>query len=478
MGGVDALAPSVESREARTTGFMAVRMFSIVLWQLLLCPTVGWSHVRYRNVAIRHRDVSVKAAVANRDISFPDLTDRSLLKPEWRQPPSAHTLRSWALNSETPSSYSFLPMFEGNVWDNDPDAQLLSFLPGRGRDLPPNTKAMLKRVARRYIHADTKGDPPVCTKEIIDAIDSEYKAYSLPVVIANQTFSVRNTGNATQRDIAKIVSFAALFRVPEEIATLLFGEDEESPYAEAKECFQQVGWEGVRFARGLTIRLRRHLVSSFRERFLPISRAWLANSKAAARLVNEAKTVRAPTRQLISKEDFLASVDQELGATKAKSPRQLLQDALLFFPRQRKTMKKIRKAFRMKAIMKHGRTAVFTYVVLMSCWGTFGLLVAWLRLQAPIQFSAYNGYIFSSIRRIGIALSRLGRKSRFLRIVLAGALVPVGERALQSAEDRFGVSTNEAIGIMGLAMLALTTAVWTILVFIDANMSRVVCYRS
>lgn len=356
---------------------------------------------------------------------------------------------------------------------------ILSYLPSRGRDMQQKTKRMLKRVTRRYIYHDNMGDAPIKSATVLKAIDAEYKPYDLPVAIGNQTFSFRNTGIEEYRDIAKILSFAALFRIPEEITLLLFGEDDgvdDSPLSEGRRAFAKVGWKGVRFARGISIGLQRRLLPTFRSRYSPISRVWMTNrnTESAHRMVQEASHVVPPARQLMSPAEFLASVDVTLSNTKHRSPRQMIKDAMLFFPRQRQTVTKLRQNVlsTMQQVALYGRNFVFTYALLTCCWSTFGLWYIWRNVSTPAFFSAYTGYLTSSFQRFAKTTLSLGVRTRLWRIGLSFLLAPLSGSLLRRARNRLEMSMAETVGVLSILMLWFTAAAWSILVFADATVAR------
>lgn len=231
--------------------------------------------------------------------------------------------------------FSFLE--DSNLFDDDGE-ESLEYLPSGGTDLTPKTRELLQRVTSEYVN---KREPMVEVDEVLDVIDEEYKSRDVAVVVGEETFDFSSSGDVDDADVARILSFAAHHRLPLDVTLILFGpanSNTNHAFAKCRKALGETGsWTSVRFPQGLAIRPKRKFVTSTRKRFMPVPRTWTTSRKEAVRnaqlAVNEASFIQPPPRRLLTREEFLATIDKELSGA-ASEPTELLpllfRDARLF----------------------------------------------------------------------------------------------------------------------------------------------------
>lgn len=366
---------------------------------------------------------------------------------------------------------------ESIVYD---DEDLLKYLPSKGMYLAPKTRELLKRVTSQYVY----GSKLVAeVDDVLDVIDAEYKSHDVPVYVGNVTFDFSLSGDVDDADVARILSFAAYHRLPRDVALLLFGPDTDADvqydsFACCREAFARGGWKDVRFPRGLSVRPKRKLVKSAKERYMPMPRTWRMDAERMAKVaVDEATYVKAPPRRLLSREEFLAVMDKELSATEPREllPNNLFRDARLIFPRQNQMLKRLRKvAKKQTLLLKHaGLAGLISYVALNFAWYTFSIVFQWRRTSSTVEISSRA--LGTSLRRFGKVLAAVyvgSQLTRLLRLELSLLLAPFGNRVLQLTQNKLHVSENVAFALLAGAMIGSCLGIWSIIVLGDAAMLR------
>jgi hypothetical protein len=383
--------------------------------------------------------------------------------------------RRWAIFSPSlilgsTGGFSFLE--DRNI---DDDEDLLNYLPSQRDTLAPRTYELLKRVTLQYVNGR---EPVVEAEEVLDVVHVEYKSYDVPLVVGNVTFDFSSSGDVDDADVARILSFAAYHRLPADVTLLLIGPDmEDNSFARCSEAFAHEGWKGVRFPRGLAVRPKRKFVKSTKERLMPMPRAWRKDAQRMAQLaVNEATNISPPPRRLLSREEFLATMDKELSATE---PLELLpslfRDVRMIFPRQNKILKRLQKVVKKQTLLlKHaGLAGLISYVALNFAWYTCAIVFHWRRTSSSVELSSRA--LWTSLRRFGkvLAAAYVGSQlTRLLRLKLSLALAPFGTRVLRFTEKKLQVSENVAFALLSGAMIGACLGIWSIIVLGDAAILR------
>jgi hypothetical protein len=398
--------------------------------------------------------------------------------------PSRRKRRALFSSSMIVGSDGFSFLEESNLDDDEEDggAKSLSYLPSGGVDLAPKSKALLQKVSEQYV---TLEKPEIHPQEVLEVIEQEYQSYDVPVRVGQETFDVSETGKDVDSDIARILSFAALHRLPRDIAILLLGPSgSDGPgqidYGACRAAFAKGGWKDVRFSRGLAVRLRRQYVTSKTEKYAPLPRAWVTTRRQASRVaeqaVTEAAYTSAPVRKLLSRDEFLAKMDEELsrGGT-SKLQTNVFGDALISFPRKNEIVRRIKRTMaRKSAAMKQaGRAGLVAYFGLSFAWYTFAIFWQWQRESSKVAIS--RAALGTALRRFGkVFLSAFisDKLTRLLRIQLALALAPLGDKALRLTQTKFRVSENRAFFILAGLMVLTCLGVWATIILGDAAMLK------
>jgi len=396
---------------------------------------------------------------------------------EWPRPKSRGRglLSTSSLIFSSRGSFSFLE--ESNLYD---DKDMLEYLPSGGADLTPKTRELLQRVTAEYVNG---GEPAVQADEVLDVIDAEYKSRDVSVIVRNEKFDFASSGDVDDADVARILSFAAYHRLPLGVTLLLFGptdSDQDDVFARCKNTLARDGWNQVCFPKGLAIRPKRKFMKSTAKRYMPMPRTWMTSRKEAVRnaerAVDEATCVQAPPRRLLTREEFLATMDEELSASE---PTELLptlfRDARLFFPRQNQKLKQLRKVLKKQtALMKDaGLAGVISYVTLSLAWYTCAIVFQWRHTTPSVELS--SRVLRTALRRFGkvFVAAYLGSQlTKGLRLKIALVLAPLGNRALRITSKKLQISETKAFALLSGAVVGTFLAVWSIIVLGDATVLR------
>ena len=308
------------------------------------------------------------------------------------------------LHSTNINTFQSTPgLFGSSNWFNDfdRDEDDLSFLPINTFDLPPKTYDILRKVSKAFVDSDVKDtSKDIDFLEVVDVIDSEYKFSALPFSLGESSFELTGNQNETQvmaqQIFSKVLSFAALHRLPKDLALFLFGNltDSEQQNIELKRLvslFYEESWANVSFPSGLSVRLKREYLQP-NERFSVVPRQSIftkaQNSLRASEAINESENTAPPLKR-IKKQDLVADLDEierELGGKSgfAQDEDSSYKDLLTFFPRPRKLgiISRVRKATlkQSRRLKKMGRAGVISYGILNFLWYTVAVVWRWQRL--------------------------------------------------------------------------------------------------
>jgi hypothetical protein len=405
--------------------------------------------------------------------------DYELHRPR-RSNGGSRLLSTSSLIFSSKGSFSFL---EGsNMFDDEEES--LKYLPSGGTGLTPKTKELLQRVTSEYVN---KREPIVEVDDVLDVIDEEYKSRDVSVIVGEKTFDFLSSGDVDDADVARILSFAAHHRLPLDISLILFGpvnSDTNDAFAKCRKALgESDSWMSVSFPQGLAIRPKRKFVTSTRKRFLPVPRTWTTSRKEAVRhaqlAVNEAMYVQPPPRRLLTREEFLATMDKELSA--ASEPTELLpslfREARLFFPRQNQKLKRLRKVVKKQfALIKDaGLAGLISYSTLSVAWYTCAIVFQWRCTTPTVEISSRA--LRTALRRFGKVLAGVyigSQITRLLRIKIALRLrgAPFGNRAIRYTQKKFGISETKAFAVLSGAVAGTCLAMWSIIALGDSAVLR------
>lgn len=252
--------------------------------------------------------------------------------------------RQWRARRRSLASASYFlndDYFDTDDQSDDDDDTLAMYLPYDATLLPPLTRKIITQVTLQYV--SNEGESDILSK-VLNAIDKEYKMAKNvpPVTVGGQMFD--------DEIITKILSFAALNRLPKQATLLLFGcpaniKDPASALQECRHAFEQGGgWNSVSFPTGLGLALQRKFVDSSNDEYSPSSWRLTRRKKRAAlyaaTAVEQASKVEPPPRRP-SREDLLAAMQQ---AEKLANIETQPEAKLLFFPQRRQLWKRTRRA--------------------------------------------------------------------------------------------------------------------------------------
>jgi len=424
-----------------------------------------------------------------------------------------HSYYNYAHSSyNSPVSLSSSPFWLNEFMENDEENTDISYLPLNVYDLPPATERLLRRITKLYIESDVvKNKEYVKVAEVLKVIDAEYKYFSVPIDIGNETvnFDTKRQKDEKHNDqeeamhlFSKILSFAALHRLPVHITILLFEElimtntnkIENLNIKGANEIrnllvsFQKGGWGTVNFYNGLSLRVKRDYIFSKRDRYIPWPRKSLftrsRDAIEAEQALLEAEKVKLP-RKLVQKEVMVEEINQianELNVRSELSLRRSIKDVLTFFPKQNnRAWSRLNRVLGKHAtkLRAAGRAGLISYGILNFIWYTFIIMWQWHRLKIDNQnFQVVQVKIHAirwSLRKFSKALmsAHFGSQvTKMLRMSLAVILAPVGHKALLWTQKKLRVNPDEAVGVISSIILVLTFATWSIIILGDAAFSK------
>lgn len=373
-------------------------------------------------------------------------------------------------------------LYEGTYQGTDDG--ILAYLPDSGKNIPPKTRQLIKKITSDYVYGVDK--PQVDFTDLLDVIDTDYEALSPPVsfTVGNQTFE--------ERRIVQIVSLAVLHQLPKEITLQLSRTSKSQSMANFLSTFHDVGWEQVSFPQGLGIRhKKRKLRYRPNQLFFPPSKLpWRSRSMrkaaiAAKRGILKAAETQAPAQNRMTKEEFLAEIENEMRVAplieyttdgpmeNKKSVRGKLDGTLPSFPVERygKAWTRVKRIFidptrafsnnrplrrilstidtLYKKMKQAGRAGIMSYAFINFVLYTAGMVWQWRHIHIAVSDGAT---VFSLIlRKFAKAFARVYAAAavfKIFRILLAVSLAPAAGRVLNVTQRKLGVSENTAFAIL------------------------------
>jgi len=293
-----------------------------------------------------------------------------------------------------------------NEYDDDDDGDLsridISFLPINSFILPPKTDNLLRKVTKAYIESSIKDKAvDIDILDVLQIIESEYKTNEVPFSIGKSMYG-DNVGQQHETEVmaqqlfSKVISFAALYRLPKDVATMLFGRlkpsadmnvDVINEMERLIKGFDEEAWVGVRFPQGLSIRLKREYMLSNRERYSLIPRSSIFtrsyDSFEASEATRKAALTRPPSK-LVQKQEIVAEIDEIARTSElSQADDSLFKELLTFFPRQNGWLKRLGRATskQTQRLRAAGRAGLISYGFLNFMWYTFAIIWRWTHLN-------------------------------------------------------------------------------------------------
>ncbi len=308
---------------------------------------------------------------------------------------SAFSNEPFSFNSQGLSTYSL-------HYDFDEEDDELNFLPINLYTLPPQTDYILRKITHAYINSDVKDiSQDIDFPEIVGIIDTEYKWSPKPFKIGATMYGFSGHTDEieqkAQQVFSKLISFAALHRLPKEIVIFMFAHLESCKKIDPllanklKKMIESFDWKSTAFPMGLSIRLKRAYLQSKRKRFSLMPRNSVITKSRdalkAAEAIEQASFTKAPIK-LAQKEDIVAGIDEiarELGDKSEFSLRgdSLINDLLTFFPRKNRVLARLQRTTlkQTKRLQAVGRAGLISYGVLNFLWYTFAVIWRWNALS-------------------------------------------------------------------------------------------------
>ena len=358
--------------------------------------------------------------------------------------------------------------------EDDEEARILSYLPESGKNIPPEARNLIRLATENYV-TGAKND---VLRSISEVIETEHRVIDVPLNIGNTTIDVSQTGEEADEMVAEIMSLAALYRLPAEIALELLGGNVTNCTSSAtegmtkgnssldicREVFAQEGWKAVSFPKGLAVELKRRYTVDTSYQRPPRSISFQRKQRRlqfAERVVEEAMRTRAPKQKRQSKEEFLARMES-LGISPAGTAS--ANDGLLFFPnstplqgfswkRVRRTLEK--QTARLKA---RGLAGLVSYCAMNFLLYTFGIMWQWRRVATPDPPSTSSALLYCSQKFCRVFLSSVvaSQVLKIPKIIASVALAPFAGRFLRTYQQRSGLSER----LVAVTTIASMVCVW------------------
>ena len=375
----------------------------------------------YRQSAAMHKEISrEKSQPVNLTTYSPESLDNDTDRPQIKE----------------------LISFDGNrnyngYWNKEgkkKDRSILSYLPFHILNgvIPPKSEELIINITWQYINMegspstgeDTEDSNDIQTqtslsklvsvKNIMDMFDDEYVYVDLPFQVGNLSYESGKGKRATKETetyilLSKLLSFAALYRLPSEVVTQLLNacswesniteidnkiihDIRDQFHSKAKDIgatdkSKPNGWNTVSFPQGLSLKINRKYLQTRLQRFERIRRinhvleSLSARKKrnqasAALKAIAEASTVRPPRKVNRWKNiDILNKLDANLREVirKTSSDYDSYWLAIIknpFFPTRRfkKIQRRWRSIVRKMKKNKQSIIALFLLSILSFCW--------------------------------------------------------------------------------------------------------------
>jgi hypothetical protein len=374
----------------------------------------------------------------------------------------------------------------------------LSYLPSGGLDLPPKSRDLLGRATMQYLRKsanDVKSssmDGDVKLSEVLSIIDEEFKFYNVPFSVGDPSHRSNRKSNDKEDMKAaetsrKIFAFSAFYRLPREITTILFGEEESGLQMQRVtnyyNDFVRWGWEGVSFPKGLGVQIRRKYLESKRARYSMLPRLFKMDRNQAIQeaelAIKDSRSTGLPVRRM-SREEFLATMDKELSfpASDDDNRLSLFKVPTFFFPNKSNVFKRIKRQLdsQTNKLKGAGRAGVIAYGALNFAWYTLAVMWQWGRVSAaPVSPGTIKALKYS-IKKFGKVLigTYVGSQvTKLARLSLAILLAPIGDRALRSTQTKFNIDESRAFWLLTSLLIGSCLGVWASVIVGDAALSSV-----
>uniref|UniRef100_A0A7S2UPK7 Uncharacterized protein n=1 Tax=Attheya septentrionalis TaxID=420275 RepID=A0A7S2UPK7_9STRA len=417
----------------------------------------------------------------------------------------ARTYASYAINARRPSSlggfFSGVDFFDSYDEEDQEEKDLidcLSYLPSGGLNLPPKSRDLLARATMQYLRKSTNNgqsssaDGDVKLSEVLSIIDEEFKFYNVPFSVGDPSHGAdrksKDKDDLKAAEISrKIFAFSAFYRLPREITTVLFGEEEYGlrmqRVAKYYNDFVRWGWKGVLFPKGLGVRIRRKYLESKRARYSILPRLLKRDRNEAIQeaelAIKDSSSTDLPVRRM-SREEFLATMDKELSfpASDDDNRQSLFKVPTFFFPNRNNVFKRIKRQFdsQTNKLKGAGRAGVIAYGALNFAWYTLAVMWQWGRVSSAPVSPGTIGALKYSIKKFGKVLigTYVGSQvTKLARLSLAVLLAPIGDRALRSTQKKFNINESRAFWLLTTLLIGSCLGVWTSVIVGDAALSSV-----
>jgi hypothetical protein len=406
-------------------------------------------------------------------------------------------------NAQFPVKFASSPFWmDDYLEENDFTNTDISYLQIKLEHLPIGTESILRQVTQSYIESDIDMEKQgLGMTEVLETIDLEYKFAQVPFIIENESGFIEedNAIITSKIIISKILSFAALYRIPVEVTVILFGNyiNDGGMHIKTKEyiskfldMFHEHGWNCVTFPNGLALRIKRDLIVSRRRRFNPVPRNTIftrskdiLNAKDAIR---EAGMIK-PPQKLIPKHlalDEINKITNELNFQSELSQSSHIKEILTFFPNQNKALKRAIRATLLRkrsSLGSMGRAGFISYVVLSFVWYSSSILWQWCQFTAETQ----NVYLVpAKVDAVKRSLAKFSEifvttyfkpqmaLTKFHRLGLAILLTPLGNKALRWTQEKLKIDADGAVGVLSSIFIMLSIMFWSFLILGDITFSR------
>ena len=408
----------------------------------------------------------------------------------------------YATDAEYDNDFSSL--IGSDLYEVSEDDPSLSYLPGKGANLPPKTVDILTRLTRYYVEDSPSSDPKILdlVSAISEAISEEHRFVSVPFSIDGREY--------TDQLACKIISFAILHRIPYEVVAILWkvsiSSSEENDFVESYSQTKQIlknmsSWKSVQLS---TTKLPIRIRSKYTTKTFALRRE---NTEDYIRQASQV----IPPRKKPSTEVLLESIEQLSSAVPQSSLfssftlRKRFED-LHFFPQRKEWVKRWsifvdQKKKNLQArklpglalkiistlakkwsnfmdeqgqkLQTAGRAGLISYGILNAAWYSFAMVLSWKRvsvttlpgLQSPFRASLWR---FS---RVSIYVYLGSQLTKIPRLALAVVMAPLGDKMLSWFETKFNVGSNQAFWIATGMLLGLCFSSWIGLILFDAYIS-------
>lgn len=384
----------------------------------------------------------------------------------------------------------------------------LAYLPLNVLEIPAGTESILLQATDSYIRSelDDEIQDEMKIDNVLQTIDAEFKYTPHSVILGKEPLTIdRRTKlldakSEASQIVSKILSFAALHRLPVEIATRLFSDllepnfqqsltfpDTSKEILSLLQTFEKGGWKIVEFPQGLTLRIKRDYIASRRSQFRPWPRKSLLTRSRdineAREALREAKKVTPPPK-LRPKKISMKEMDEFINQFNVKSELSLRQnsvkDLLTFFPSRERLWSSVgngKVQQIMRVITRHksqllsaGRAGFVAYAMIAFSMYTISMILKW-RLTAGIEtHNLVQGNIIQTsihkfVRLFASTYFSTPKLSKFHRFVISCLLAPVGNKSLLMIQRKLKITANQAVGLISSILIGMSMGLWCSIFF-------------